>query len=78
MTMLFGSVEYFEREFLTYAAKNHVRQLAKNEILMIYSRLKNELLYDFVCEEEIRIECFENLEQACSNLKNSETCALAK
>jgi hypothetical protein len=78
MTVLFGTVEYFEREFLTYAAKNHLSQLANDQILMIYSRLKNELLYDFVCAERIRMECFENLEQACSKLKNSEMRALAK
>lgn len=78
VTILFGSVEYFEREFLTFAAINNLNQLTNDHILMIYSRIKNELLNDFVCEENIRMECFQNLERACFMIKNLELCELAE
>ena len=66
--LFFGTVEYFEREFLMYAAKSQIRLLSNDQILMVYSRIKDELLFDFVCAETIRKECFENLEVACSRL----------
>ncbi|MCQ6278545.1 hypothetical protein [Bacillus sp. EB600] len=72
MTFLFGTVEYYEREFTMYTAKNHLKILSKDQILMIYSRLKDELLFDFVCAETIRKECIENLEVACFRLLNTE------
>jgi hypothetical protein len=72
VTVLFGTIEHFEREFLTYAAKNHLIRLSNNEVLSIYSILKDELLHDFICAEEIRLECLENLTRACSKFINSE------
>ncbi|MFJ7727893.1 hypothetical protein ACIQXV_17240 [Neobacillus sp. NPDC097160] len=68
MTVLFGSVEYYERELLHEAKQNHVNKQADDQISMTYSRLKSELLNDFVCEERIRVECLENLKQAFCRL----------
>jgi hypothetical protein len=68
VTVLFGTVEYFEREFLRYAAKSH----SNNEILTAFLRLKDELLHDFICSEGLRKECLENLSTACKNFKNLE------
>ncbi|WP_312470305.1 hypothetical protein [Neobacillus sp.] len=68
MTVLFGSVEYFEKEILRVAAQNPLNRLTHDHISMICSRLKSELLNDFVCEERIRVECLENLTQASYKL----------
>ncbi|AIE61478.1 hypothetical protein [Bacillus methanolicus] len=65
MTVLFGTVEFFEREMLDYAKK---KQFAKNSIMEKYSSLKHELLYDFVCDEKLRIECLQNLSIAYQKL----------
>jgi hypothetical protein len=78
VTILFGTAEYFEREFLTYAARNNLNQMNNDQILMIYSRLKNELLNDFVCEESIRKECIQNLERACFMTRSLELSVLAE
>lgn len=78
MTVLFGSVEYYERELLHEADQNHVNRHADDAISMTYFRLKNELLYDFVCEERIREECLENLTQAFCRLFKSDMCATAQ
>lgn len=65
MNVFFGTVEYFEKEFLTYAASNHLSNLSNDQISAFYSKMKDELLHDFVCTERIRLECLENLKQAC-------------
>jgi hypothetical protein len=72
VTVLFGSVEYYERELLHEADQNHVNRHADDAISMTYFRLKNELLNDFVCEERIRVECLENLTQAFGRLFKSD------
>lgn len=68
VTVLFGSVEYFERELLHEAEQNYVNKQADEQISITYSRLKSELLNDFVCEERIRVECLENLKHAFGRL----------
>jgi len=78
VTVLFGSVEYFEKEILNAAAQSHINNLTHDHISMIYSRLKNELLNDFVCEERIRVECLKNLTQASGRLFKLEMSATAE
>lgn len=78
MNVLFGSVEYFEQELQKVAAQNHLNTMTHEDISMIYSTLKYELLHDFVCAERIRVECIENLTQAFCRLSSSEICAVAK
>lgn len=65
MTVLFGTVEFFEREMLEYAKK---KRFTKNSIMEKYLSLKHELLYDFVCDEKLRIECLQNLSIAYQKL----------
>lgn len=72
MTVLFGTVEYFERKFLSYAEANHIDRLSQEQISAIHFKLKDELLNDFVCTERIRTECLDNLAQARGKLTNSE------
>lgn len=72
MTTLFGTVEYFEREFATYTEKNNLIRLSDDQISALYSSLEYELLYNFVCSESIRMECFKNLAKAFSKYINSE------
>lgn len=73
-TVIFGTVEYFEREIAKFAEKNHVSKLSDGQMSLIYSRLKNELLYDFVCDERLRKECLENLNVAYNNQIHLRIC----
>ena len=74
MTVLFGSVEYFEKEILSIAAQDQLNKLTHDHISMIDSKLRSELLNDFVCEERIRRECLENLTQASTRISQIEMC----
>ena len=78
VTVLFGSVEYFEKEILNAAEQSHLNMLTHDHISMIYSRLKSELLNDFVCDERIRVECLKNLTQAFNGLFKLEMSATAE
>lgn len=78
MTAFFGTVEYFEREFRSFAAKRNLSRLTNDQILMAYFRFKKELLNNFVCDERVRLECFQNLERACFKIKSVELCVSAE
>lgn len=56
MTVLFGSIEFFEREI--------INSLNEDSISIITSKLEYELLHDFICHERIRLECLNNLKRA--------------
>lgn len=64
LAMLFGTVEYFEREIENYLISPSSKAFEENPLSIIYSQLKYEILYDFVCDEQIRLECLNNLRQA--------------
>ncbi|HAQ06126.1 MAG TPA: hypothetical protein DCR24_00775 [Bacillus bacterium] len=68
MTVLFGTVEYFEREFEYYLAEVQKRNKLQDEIDAIHSKLKNEIMHDFICDENLREECLQNLSDACNKL----------
>ncbi|MEH7125070.1 hypothetical protein V7122_02010 [Bacillus sp. JJ1532] len=70
--MLFGTVEYFEREIYNYLNENQLKELSEDFLYGITSKLKKELLYDFVCDERIRLECLENLKYAISKITQSK------
>ncbi|CAM3559664.1 hypothetical protein GCM10009865_10820 [Aeromicrobium ponti] len=70
MTVLFGSVEYFEREIEEYLTDNQVEEVTEDQLSVITSKLETELLYDFVCDEKIRRQCLNNLTFASGNVKN--------
>jgi hypothetical protein len=64
MKVLFGSIEYFEKEILSYASQKSLMNIAYEQVMEIYSDLKNELINDFICEEKIKKECLNNLNLA--------------
>ncbi|MED4454600.1 hypothetical protein [Metabacillus fastidiosus] len=72
MTALFGTVEYFEREIYNYLNENQLKKISEDSLYVITSQLKKEILYDFVCDERIRLECLENLKYAISMMSQSK------
>jgi hypothetical protein len=71
VAVLFGTVEYFEREIVKYLTKDKLNSIAEDRFHIIITKLKSEILYDFVCHERIRAECLDNLFFASRNLKRS-------
>ncbi|RFU66820.1 hypothetical protein [Bacillus sp. V59.32b] len=72
MTVLFGTVEFFEREILNYAGNHQLEKLGDEDITIIYSRMEDELKYDFICDEKLRVECLENLSLAYNRILEKE------
>ncbi|CAH0345130.1 hypothetical protein BCI9360_01409 [Bacillus sp. CECT 9360] len=72
LTVLFGTVEFFEREILNYAGNNQLVKLGDEDITIIYSRMEDELKYDFICDEKLRVECLENLSLAYNRILEKE------
>jgi hypothetical protein len=68
LTVLFGTVEYFEREIEFHLAEVEKRDRFMEEINQIQLKLEQELLNDFICDEKLRMECLQNLSNACSKL----------
>ncbi|MCM3125095.1 hypothetical protein QNH36_20105 [Mesobacillus sp. AQ2] len=68
MTVLFGTVEYFEREIEFHLTDVEKRERFQEEIQQIQMKLEEELRNDFICDERLRRECLENLSNACSKL----------
>jgi hypothetical protein len=68
LTVLFGTVEYFEREIEFHLSEVEKRERIQEEINEIQYKLEQELLNDFICDEKLRIECLQNLSNACSKL----------
>ncbi|MFP3511066.1 hypothetical protein SB775_15670 [Peribacillus sp. SIMBA_075] len=73
MTVLFGTVEYFVQEMLSHLEIYQMGKWTKeDEISLIYSKLENEILYDFVCDDKVRIECLKNLAYATKRIRTKE------
>lgn len=70
MTVLFGTVEYFEREIMNDLKCN----ISLSDII---SKLEDEILYDFICDERIRIECLNNIKTAIGMFKQDQDLKLA-
>ncbi len=70
MSVLFGTVEYFEKEIKEYLTDHQVEEVTEDHLSIITSKLETELLYDFVCDEKIRRQCLNNLIFASGNVKN--------
>jgi hypothetical protein len=67
----FGSVEYFEKEITENLSQKKSGRISEEQFSAIAARLKKELSDDFVCEENIRKECMDNLIYAIKRLKGS-------
>ncbi|NRD76917.1 hypothetical protein HPT25_05340 [Bacillus sp. BRMEA1] len=70
MKVLFGSVEYFEREMISLAKRKKVENLASNQVKDIHSEIKYDLIHDFICDVNIKKECLMNLNLASERLLN--------
>ncbi|WP_257958743.1 hypothetical protein [Bacillus sp. V3-13] len=70
LTVLFGTVEYFERELLEYTAVKSLQEMGKDYISAAYSRLEDELLNDFICDDKVKAECLRNLSVAKDRLED--------
>lgn len=64
LKVFFGSIEYFEKEIMSFAKRRSYIHLAREEVMEIYSELKDELMNDFICEDHIKKECINNLNLA--------------
>ncbi|MEW9110778.1 hypothetical protein ACQCT6_16420 [Cytobacillus gottheilii] len=63
MEVLFGTVAYFEQEI-----QRHVLKEEKNKIAQIAENLELDLKFNFVCHEDLRKECLQNLSHASEKL----------
>lgn len=70
MNVLFGTIEYFEREILFSAKKKSVVNITSENVLQIHSELEAQLQNEFVCAENIRRECIHNLMMASQKFLN--------
>jgi hypothetical protein len=68
LTVLFGTVEYFEQEIEFHLTETEKREKFREEIQQIQMKLEEELRNDFICDEKLRVECLQNLSNACSKL----------
>jgi len=76
MTVLFGTVEYFEREIINYLIDCRLKDISDVSLSDITSKLEYEILYDFVCYESIRLECLNNLKYAIDRLTQNKESVL--
>lgn len=65
----FGSVEYFEKEIEENLISEKPNRISEEQFSIIAARLKKELVDNFVCEENIRKECLDNLFFAIKKMK---------
>jgi hypothetical protein len=62
-TVLFGTIEYYERELISYFTNNHISN--KDDATMkIFIMLEAEIFNVFLFDEAIRIKCMQNLLKA--------------
>jgi hypothetical protein len=71
MDVIFGTIEYFEKEIVNYLSEVDLSESTDECLSFITSKLKTEILYDFVCDERIRTQCLDNLFDAKNNVKSS-------
>jgi hypothetical protein len=64
LKVLFGSIEYFEKEFISFAKRRRYINFEHEQVLEIYSEMKDELINDFICDDNIKKECLKNLSLA--------------
>ncbi|MCH6266984.1 hypothetical protein [Neobacillus citreus] len=78
MKVFFGSIEYFEQEFMIFAKKRRYIKISREQVMEIYSEIKDDLIFDFVCDDNIKKECLKNLNQASQRfLYSNETYAMS-
>ncbi|TYR76060.1 hypothetical protein FZC79_07860 [Rossellomorea vietnamensis] len=72
MTVLFGSVEYFERELNDYLAHQELSHLSIGQKLEVtYATVKEDIAHNFICSDSFREECLNNLIKAYNKVSLS-------
>ncbi|WP_370223606.1 hypothetical protein [Cytobacillus sp.] len=62
-TVLFGTIEYYERELISYFTNNHISNKG-DATMKIFIMLEAEIFNVFLFDEAIRIKCMQNLLKA--------------
>lgn len=71
LNVLFGSIEYFEREMKrSFAKRKNFMDLSPNQVMEIQFKIKDELINDFICDVDIKKECLNNLNLASERFLN--------
>ncbi|MGM0843792.1 MAG: hypothetical protein ACQEUT_02360 [Bacillota bacterium] len=72
MKVLFGSVEYFERELNDYLNNEKLKHMSTSQRLdTTYSAIKDDIAHVFICSEAFREECLKNLIKAYEKVSSS-------
>ncbi|MGF2617920.1 hypothetical protein FZC84_12825 [Rossellomorea vietnamensis] len=72
MTVLFGSVEYFERELNDYLVNQELSHLSIGQkIELTYTTIKEDIAHNFICSDTLREECLDNLNKAYKKVSGS-------
>ncbi|THE12357.1 hypothetical protein E1I69_11695 [Bacillus timonensis] len=72
MTVLFGTVEYFEKEIVNQMSNDQLQNLtASNSLECAYSSVKSEITNVFVCSDIFRKDLLVNLEKAFEMVSGS-------
>lgn len=62
-TVLFGTIEYYERELISYFTNNHISN-NDDATMKVFLMLEAEIFNVFLFDEATRIRCMQNLLKA--------------
>ncbi|MFS0821636.1 hypothetical protein [Bacillus sp. 1P02SD] len=72
MTVLFGTVEYFEKEIEIQMSNGQLQNLTTSKSLeFAYSSVKSEITDVFICSDKLRKDLLVNLEKALEMVSGS-------
>ncbi|RFB14847.1 hypothetical protein DZB84_15565 [Bacillus sp. HNG] len=72
MTVLFGTVEYFEKEIVDQMSTEKLQNLTiSNSLEFAYSSVKNEIMNVFICSDIFRKDLLVNIEKAYEKVRSS-------
>jgi len=72
LTVLYGSVEYFEEEIVSNITNEQLHDLSFSKSLeVVYSAIEYDLANVFVCSENLRRDLLINLVKAYEKVRNS-------
>jgi hypothetical protein len=70
VTILYGTVEYYERQIADYLDRNQTNKLDE-ELNIIFLELEKEIFFDnFLHNEKIRVKFLKNLTIAVAQIKD--------
>ncbi|MCM3705377.1 MULTISPECIES: hypothetical protein [Cytobacillus] len=62
-TVLFGTIEYYERELIIYFTNNYISN-KDDATIQVFLMLESEIFNVFLFDEAFRIRCMKNLLKA--------------